>query len=125
MHGDVLLVLGQRDLESPELKAKLPAEDPAITRERMADAVLSLRVGEVVSYRDVASRAGRPDAPRMAGSVLAAALDSLPWWRVVYSDGRFPACNPSLQEEKLIAEGVEVRGFKVVRSPLGRFANSQ
>ena len=90
----------------------------------MAQAVLDLAVGEVVSYRDIAERAGHPSAARMAGSVLAKSMDTLPWWRVVYTDGRFPACNPSLQEEKLLAEGVEVRGFRVMRSPLGRFCRS-
>ena len=90
----------------------------------MAAAVLDLGVGEVVSYQDIAAAAGRPDAPRMAGRVLRESLDTLPWWRVVYSSGRFPPCNPSLQEERLVAEGVTVVGFRVVDAPLGRFARN-
>ena len=88
----------------------------------MRKAVLSLREGEVVSYSDVAKLAGHPRAARAAGSVLAQSLDTLPWWRVVYSDGHLPPCNPGLQAERLAEEGVEVRGFRVVSAPLGRFA---
>ena len=88
----------------------------------MCEVVLSLREGEVVSYSDVAKLAGHPRAARAAGSVLAQSLDTLPWWRVVYSDGHLPPCNPGLQAERLAEEGVEVRGFRVVSAPLGRFA---
>lgn len=93
-------------------------------RQKMTQAVLDLAIGEVVSYGDIAERAGHASAARMAGSVLAKSMDTVPWWRVVYNDGRFPACNPGLQEAKLLAEGVEVRGFRVIRSPLGRFSKS-
>lgn len=90
-------------------------------QQRMAAAVDKLRPGEVVSFGDVAAAAGRPDASRAAGRMLSESTDTLPWWRVVYSDGRLPPCNPSLQAERLAEEGVELRGFRIVRSPLGRF----
>jgi methylated-DNA-protein-cysteine methyltransferase-like protein len=86
-------------------------------------AVESLAVGEVVSFGDVATSAGKPSAARAAGSVLASAGDALPWWRVVYSSGQLPPCNPSLQAERLADEGVQLRGFRVIRSPLGRFSH--
>ena len=85
-------------------------------------AVEELGVGEVVSFGDIASRAGRPDAARAAGAVLAGAADH-PWWRVVYSDGHLPPCNPGLQAQRLIEEGVTLRGFRVLQSPRGRFAS--
>ena len=85
-------------------------------------AVASLREGEVVSYGDVAARAGRPDAPRAAGALLAKSMTSLPWWRVVYASGKLAPCNPDLQMEKLQEEGVVVRSGRVVESPLGRFS---
>ncbi|MEL6107198.1 MAG: MGMT family protein [Planctomycetota bacterium] len=91
-------------------------------QERMSKAVLGLRPGEVVSFGDVAAAAGRPAASRSAGNLLANSLDTLPWWRVVYSDGRLPPCNPSVQAERLSEEGVELRAFRVIRSPRGRFA---
>lgn len=85
-------------------------------------AVASLREGEVVSFGDIAERAGRPDAPRAAGRLLSKTIASLPWWRVVYASGKLPACNPEFQAEKLREESVEVRNGRVVQSPLGRFA---
>ena len=91
-------------------------------QQQIAMAVESLQQGEVVSFGDVAARAGRPDAARAAGAVLANSADTLPWWRVVYSDGHLPPCNPGLQAERLSSEGVDLRGFRVIGAPIGRFA---
>lgn len=88
-------------------------------------AVAKLREGEVVSYGDVAKRAGRPDAPRAAGALLSKAITTLPWWRVVYACGKLAPCNPELQAEKLTEEGVEVKNGRVIASPLGRFKRSR
>ena len=85
-------------------------------------AVENLSTGEVVSFGDLAKRAGRPRAARAAGAVLADSADTLPWWRVVYSDGYLPPHNPGLQAERLADEGVDLKGFRVVRSPKGRFS---
>jgi len=90
--------------------------------QRMADAVLALRSGQVASFGDIAAAAGRPSAARAAGRMLSRSMDSLPWWRVVYSSGHLPPCNPSLQAERLRDEGVTVQGFRVLEAPLGRFA---
>lgn len=88
------------------------------------DAVADLREGEVISYGDAAERAGRPGAARAAGAVLSRSMGSVPWWRVVYSDGRLPECDPAGQVEKLAEEGVTVVNGRVRRSPLGRFAEA-
>lgn len=85
-------------------------------------AAASLREGEVVSYGDLAERAGRPAAPRAAGALLAKSLTSLPWWRVVYADGRLAPCDPETQLEQLESEGCVVCNGRVISSPLGRFA---
>lgn len=90
-------------------------------QQQMADAVNSLRPGQVVSFGDIASLAGRPRASRAAGKMLSQSMDTLPWWRVVYSSGHLPPCNPSVQSERLADEGVQLDGFRVVESPLGRF----
>lgn len=87
-------------------------------------AAASLREGEVVSYGDLAERAGRPDAPRAAGALLSKSLTTLPWWRVVYSDGRLAPCDPATQSEQLESEGCVIRNGRVISSPLGRFAHS-
>lgn len=89
--------------------------------QRMLDVVRNLSVGEVISYADVAARAGRPGASRAAGRVLSKGDDKIPWWRVVYSNGRLPACNPAVQRQRLEDEGVELVNDQVVAAPLGRF----
>lgn len=90
--------------------------------QRMWRVVEQLSDGEVVSFGDIAGRAGRPRASRAAGRMLSKIRDSdLPWWRVVYSDGKLPACNPTLQTERLEAEGVSVENGKVITAPMGRF----
>ncbi len=106
-------------LKMPRPKSK---PEPTDLQRQITAAVLKLSEGEVVSFGDIAARAGRSNASRAAGAVLAKSEDALPWWRVVYSDGHLPPCNPSLQAERLADEGVELRGFRVIRSPGGRFA---
>lgn len=102
-------------------RVKSNAAEPTEFQKQIAEAVEQLEPGEVVSFGDIAARAGRPEACRAAGSVLANSSNDLPWWRVVYSDGFLPRCNPGLQAERLTEEGVEVRSFRVIRSPKGRF----
>lgn len=104
-------------------KTQLPA-GPTPLQQQITSAVEHLEAGEVVSFGDIAARAGRPSAARAAGAVLADSADTLPWWRVVYGDGHLPPCNPSLQAERLSEEGVDLRGFRVIRAPKGRFAES-
>ena len=99
-----------------------PKPEPTALQQQITAAVLGLKPGEVLSFGDIAARAGRPDASRAAGAVLANSADTLPWWRVVYADGHLPPCNPSLQAERLADEGVELKGFRVIRSSSGRFA---
>lgn len=92
--------------------------------EACLEAVADLEPGEVVSYGDVAERAGRPGAHRAAGAVLARSMGSVPWWRVVYADGRLPVCGPEEQTARLRDEGAVVQGGRVRRSPAGRFAST-
>ena len=84
--------------------------------------IASLAPGEVVSYGDVAHDAGRPGAARAVGTLLASTAVELPWWRVVRSDGRIVTGKRGRQAALLRAEGVVVRGGRVVFAPLGRFA---
>lgn len=94
---------------------------PTEFEKRLMLAVADLREGEVVSYGDIAARAGKPEAPRAAGRFLSKTTYQVPWWRVVYSNGKLAACNLPRQAAYLEAEGVEVRNDRVVSSPLGRF----
>lgn len=73
-----------------------------------------LRPGEVASYGDVAAEAGYPGAARAAGAVLARAGDSgVPWWRVVYADGRLAPGHERTQATRLRAEGVSIDGDRI------------
>jgi methylated-DNA-protein-cysteine methyltransferase-like protein len=74
----------------------------------VADVVLAIRRGTVVSYGWVAAAAGKPGAARAVGRLLGRHPEPLPWWRVVRSDGRLADVVASPQAELLRAEGVEV-----------------
>ena len=80
---------------------------------RMRAAVLALQVGEVVSYGEVARRAGNPGAARAVGAYLAEHGHDVPWWRVVHSDGTLSAPNRREQRRRLIDEGVDVEADRV------------
>ena len=64
--------------------------------------------GQVVSYGEVARRAGYPGAARAVGNVLATSL-GLPWWRVVRANGELAAHSGEEQARRLRREGVAVR----------------
>lgn len=70
--------------------------------------------GEVVSYGEVARRAGYPRAARAVGNLLARGL-RVPWWRVVRSDGSLAAHSREEQRRRLLREGVALDGYRVRR----------
>jgi methylated-DNA-protein-cysteine methyltransferase-like protein len=65
--------------------------------------------GQVVSYGEVARRAGYPRAARAVGNVLATNI-GLPWWRVVRANGELAAHGGEEQARRLRREGISVRG---------------
>jgi len=71
--------------------------------------------GEVITYGEVAHEAGHPGAGRAVGNILSSTED-LPWWRVVTSEGRLVPGHEEQQARRLRAEGVTVRGHRVIRS---------
>ncbi len=81
---------------------------------RFRDVVADLAVGEVVSYGEVARRAGRRGAARSVGGFLAEHGGELPWWRVVRADGSLAAHHRREQQRRLRAEGVEVERGRVL-----------
>ncbi|HBE71230.1 MAG TPA: cysteine methyltransferase [Planctomycetaceae bacterium] len=83
----------------------------------------SIRFGEVVSYGEVARRAGYPRHHRAVGRFLSNTDLDLPWWRVVYGDGRIPPINPDVQRDRLLNEGVQLKGYRVLSAPSGPFAS--
>jgi methylated-DNA-protein-cysteine methyltransferase-like protein len=70
------------------------------------DRLRRVPAGFVTTYGDLS-----PGAPRLAGRALAAD-ETLPWWRVVHSDGSW--VKGERQRQRLEAEGIPIRGERVV-----------
>jgi methylated-DNA-protein-cysteine methyltransferase-like protein len=79
----------------------------AISPQTIYDRVRRVPPGFVTTYGDLA-----PGAARHAGRALSQMPQDLPWWRVVRSDGTWP--KGAEQRAKLVAEGVSIRGRRVV-----------
>lgn len=79
--------------------------------ERVYAVVCQVPCGKVITYGEVARRAGSPLASRAAGYALNA-LDSgsdVPWWRVVNREGGISlrrGAGPRLQRDHLEAEDI-------------------
>jgi methylated-DNA-protein-cysteine methyltransferase related protein len=82
-------------------------------QQRIAGVVAALQEGEVVSYSEVARRAGNRRWARAVGTFLAEHGSGLPWWRVVRADGTLVAPSSREQARRLRAEHVEVRDGRV------------
>ncbi|TME26263.1 MAG: MGMT family protein [Chloroflexi bacterium] len=93
-------------------RAARPPPEPATNQpafpERVRKVIRDLRRGEVVSYGEVARRAGYPRAARAVGNILASNL-GLPWWRVVRANGELAAHSREEQARRLRREGVQVQ----------------
>ena len=80
--------------------------------EKVFDAVRKIPVGKVMSYSQVALKAGSPRACRAVGNVLHSNIspDNAPCHRVVHNDGRLAQAyvfgGKGKQESMLKAEGV-------------------
>ncbi|QCO67958.1 cysteine methyltransferase [Luteimonas yindakuii] len=97
----------------------LVTEDtPTRRAERILAQVRAIPPGAVAGYGEVARRAGLPGRARLVATILSANTDpSLPWHRVLRSDGRiaFPEDSPGWNEQlqRLRAEGVRVEAGRV------------
>jgi methylated-DNA-protein-cysteine methyltransferase related protein len=79
----------------------------AVSPQTIFERVRRVPEGYVTTYGDLS-----PGAPRHAGRALSQMPGDLPWWRVVRSDGTWPKGGE--QRERLLAEGVPIRGRRVV-----------
>jgi methylated-DNA-protein-cysteine methyltransferase related protein len=70
--------------------------------------------GRVLSYGEVALRAGRPGGARAVVRALHQ-LDDVPWWRVVRKGGTLAPLVAREQAQLLAAEGVRARPGRSVR----------
>lgn len=75
---------------------------------RVLDIVRLIPKGSVLTYGEVARRAGNPKAARAVGVILKTNYDSMiPCHRVIRSDGSLGGYNrgPQIKERLLLAEG--------------------
>ncbi len=73
--------------------------------------------GQVLSYREVALRAGFPGAARAVGSLMKSNYDpEIPCHRVIRSDGKLGQYNRGAEHKGVLleAEGVIIRSGRVV-----------
>ncbi|MDI2030064.1 MGMT family protein [Saccharopolyspora sp. TS4A08] len=87
------------------------------TFERVRAVVASIPPGKVLSYGDVAARAGL-NSPRLVGRIMAEDTADLPWYRVLRSNGTVAEHLRHRQLELLRAEGVLADGGKI---PMSRY----
>jgi len=83
--------------------------------EKVIAIVKAIPKGKTMTYKEVARKAGSPDASRAVGSIMKANYNpSIPCHRVVRSDGITGEYNRGREEKihKLIAEGVN---FAILR----------
>jgi methylated-DNA-protein-cysteine methyltransferase related protein len=86
--------------------------------DKILAAIRAIPRGQVAGYGEVAHRAGLPGRARLAARVLSENTDpTLPWHRVLRSDGRiaFPEGSKNFREQsqRLRAEGVAVSNGRV------------
>ncbi|GAA2332669.1 MGMT family protein [Saccharopolyspora halophila] len=80
--------------------------------ERVRDVVASIPTGKVLSYGDVAKRAG-VSSPRLVGRIMSEDTADLPWHRVLRANGTVAEHLRERQLEALRAEGVLANGPKI------------
>lgn len=84
---------------------------------RIYETVAAIPLGRVVSYAEVARRAGLPRAARLVGRALAECPDEVPWHRVVNASGRISlppgSAAAAEQQRRLAAEGVQLNTGRV------------
>lgn len=91
---------------------------------RVLSAVRRIPAGRVATYGDVARAAGAPGAARAVGNIMRTSrVPGLPCHRVIAAGGRLGGYggNEALKRALLAAEGVSVRGRRVLDFDRKRF----
>lgn len=73
--------------------------------------------GSVLTYKQVAVRAGNEKASRAVGNIIGTNFDpSIPCHRVVRTNGELGGYNRGIEKKRslLISEGVKIKGGKVI-----------
>ena len=73
-------------------------------------AVAAIPAGRVASYGDIARQAGFPRHARFVGRLMGQLPEgsSLPWWRVLRSDGRIALSGDNARRQREILENEQV-----------------
>ncbi|MDD5696529.1 MAG: MGMT family protein [Candidatus Pacebacteria bacterium] len=70
-------------------------------KDKVLKVVERIKRGEVLSYKEVARRAGRPKACRVVGNILSKNFNpKIPCHRVIRSDGRIGGYNRGREEKE-------------------------
>lgn len=78
-------------------------------KEKVMQVVAAIPRGEVLTYKEVAKRAGNPRASRAVGNIIGTNYDpAIPCHRVVRSDGKLGGYNRGIEKKRQILkeEGV-------------------
>ncbi|MEN5210215.1 MGMT family protein [Stenotrophomonas terrae] len=97
-----------------------PEATAAAGHARILETIRAIPRGQVLGYGEVAAKAGLPGRARLVARLLGANDDpTLPWHRVLRSDGRIAMPEGSRgwreQSQRLRAEGVVVENGRVKR----------
>lgn len=82
------------------------------TVERVREIIAAIPAGRVLSYGDVAARAGL-STPRLVGRILGEDGHDIPWHRVIRADGTPAPHIATRQLELLRSEGVLADGRRI------------
>lgn len=82
------------------------------TVERVREIIAAIPAGRVLSYGDVAARAGL-STPRLVGRILGEDGHDIPWHRVIRADGTPAPHIATRQLELLRSEGVLADGRQI------------
>ena len=101
----------------------MPGIPRAVRLERIWKVVAAIPSGCVLSYGEVARRAGSGRGARQVAPALRAAPDELdlPWYRVVNARGEIAIhdeASAAEQRRRLLAEGIRMNGRRVAREHL-------
>ena len=84
-------------------------------REKVLKIVSQIPKGKILTYKEVARRAHRPNAYRAVGNILNKNYDpQIPCHRVIRSDGKIGGYNRGAKKKELLLkkEGVKLKHYK-------------
>jgi len=82
---------------------------PKNFKEKVLEVARKIPKGKVLTYKEVAKRAGKPKAYRVVGNILNRNYDpKIPCHRVIRSDGKIGGYNRGVKQKKILLEKEKV-----------------